>query len=179
MKLKIIKLNLIPYLCSECNINEWKGQPFSLHLDHKNGINNDNRLENLRFLCPNCHSQTTTYCGKNNDKYGIKNKKVSDEFLLCAMRNSSNPSKALKNVNLSGAGNYRRVYKLAEEHNIEHMKQKPKNRSRDKYAFDDKEVYDKLLEYNNNYLKTSKFFGCSDNAIRKRIRRYIGGPREI
>lgn len=35
-----------------------------MHLDHKNGVNTDNRLENLRFLCPNCHSLTDTYCGK-------------------------------------------------------------------------------------------------------------------
>lgn len=48
--------------CSECGIVEWNNAPISLHLDHINGINNDNRIENLRFLCPNCHSQTETYC---------------------------------------------------------------------------------------------------------------------
>jgi DNA-directed RNA polymerase subunit RPC12/RpoP len=41
-----------------------------LQLDHINGINNDNRIENLRFLCPNCHSQTETYTGKNTE--GVK-----------------------------------------------------------------------------------------------------------
>lgn len=40
----------------------------TLQLDHINGINNDNRVENLRFLCPNCHSQTSTYTGKNTKK---------------------------------------------------------------------------------------------------------------
>lgn len=49
-------------ICSECGIVDWNGAPISLHLDHINGINNDNRIENLRFLCPNCHSQTKTYC---------------------------------------------------------------------------------------------------------------------
>ena len=63
---KIQKYNLLEYKCAACDIKgEWNGQPISLHLDHINGINNDNRLENLRFLCPNCHSQTSTYCGKN------------------------------------------------------------------------------------------------------------------
>src|SRR5690606_17948485 len=40
----------------------------SLQLDHINGISNDNRIENLRILCPNCHSQTATYAGKNSKK---------------------------------------------------------------------------------------------------------------
>jgi predicted RNA-binding Zn-ribbon protein involved in translation (DUF1610 family) len=52
------------YRCHECGISAWRDLPISFHLDHINGINNDNRLENLRFLCPNCHSQTATYCKK-------------------------------------------------------------------------------------------------------------------
>lgn len=49
------------YRCAWCGIVEWRGKPLVLHLDHINGINNDNRLVNLRILCPNCHSQTPTY----------------------------------------------------------------------------------------------------------------------
>ena len=44
----------------------WLDEPITLQLDHINGINNDHRIENLRILCPNCHSQTSTYAGKNN-----------------------------------------------------------------------------------------------------------------
>ena len=62
---RIIKDNLISYECGECGIKEWKGKKLSLHLDHINGMSNDHRLENLRFLCPNCHSLTDTYTGKN------------------------------------------------------------------------------------------------------------------
>ena len=71
----IIKNNLIPYKCAICGCTEWQGKTLSLELDHINGINNDNRLENLRFLCPNCHSQTSTYGSRNqqlnNSEYDI------------------------------------------------------------------------------------------------------------
>lgn len=71
----IIKNQLVPYRCAICGCTEWQGKTLSLELDHINGINNDNRLENLRFLCPNCHSQTATYGSRNQQanesKYDI------------------------------------------------------------------------------------------------------------
>ena len=58
-----------PYHCVICKLGSiWQNKELVLQLDHINGINNDNRLENLRFLCPNCHSQTDTFCSKNNKK---------------------------------------------------------------------------------------------------------------
>ena len=66
LKLRLISENILVYKCSICGISEWLGNKISLQLDHINGINNDNRLSNLRLLCPNCHSQTETYAGKNS-----------------------------------------------------------------------------------------------------------------
>lgn len=66
----IIKYGLLPYECSECGISEWNDKKLALHLDHINGKSGDHRLENLRFLCPNCHSQTDTYTGKNKQSGG-------------------------------------------------------------------------------------------------------------
>lgn len=61
-----IKFNILEYKCKECLVvNLYNNKPISLTLDHKNGITNDNRVSNLRWLCPNCHSQTPNYCGKN------------------------------------------------------------------------------------------------------------------
>lgn len=66
LKSFIIKNKLISYECEKCkNLGHWLEEKLSLHLEHKNGINNDNRIENLCFLCPNCHSQTKTYAGRN------------------------------------------------------------------------------------------------------------------
>ena len=70
VKKRLIKFNLLEYKCRCCgNIGEWDNKKLSLQLEHKNGISNDNRLINLEFLCPNCHSQTETYAGKNLKKY--------------------------------------------------------------------------------------------------------------
>lgn len=69
LKKRLLAEGLLEERCAECGISEWNGRPLSLHLDHINGDRRDQRLENLRFLCPNCHSQTETYCGRNQGRY--------------------------------------------------------------------------------------------------------------
>ena len=66
LKERIIRENLVPYECAICGNNgEWNGQKLVLQLDHINGRHFDHRKENLQFLCPNCHSQTKTFSGRN------------------------------------------------------------------------------------------------------------------
>lgn len=57
--------------CWRCGIIEWQNKPITLELDHINGNSDDNQENNLQILCPNCHSQTPTYKGKNmgNGRY--------------------------------------------------------------------------------------------------------------
>lgn len=65
LKKRLIKDNFLKNKCQKCgNLGIHMGEKLVLHLDHINGIRNDNRIENLRLLCPNCHSQTSSYCGK-------------------------------------------------------------------------------------------------------------------
>ena len=75
LKKRILKEGILEEVCNGCGIGpkwppplRWNSKPLSLQLDHINGVNNDHRLENLQFLCPNCHSQTPTFAGRNRKK---------------------------------------------------------------------------------------------------------------
>lgn len=65
---RIITECIIEYICADCGMGDkWNNKPITLQLEHKNGDNTDNRLENLEFLCPNCHSQTDTWGAKGRE----------------------------------------------------------------------------------------------------------------
>lgn len=67
LRRRAIKFGLYTGKCEECGIGDvWNGKPLTIELDHVNGINDDNRVENLRWLCPNCHSQTPTHKNSAN-----------------------------------------------------------------------------------------------------------------
>jgi hypothetical protein len=69
LKRRIIQNNMIEYRCAICAIGpEWNDKPMPLILDHINGVHNDNRLDNLRFVCSNCDSQLDTYKARNIKK---------------------------------------------------------------------------------------------------------------
>jgi hypothetical protein len=76
-KKRLIKEGYLHHKCynENCGINSWLGKDLSLQLDHINGDHFDHRIENLRLLCPNCHSQTETFAGRNikKTKTSIKN----------------------------------------------------------------------------------------------------------
>jgi DNA-binding CsgD family transcriptional regulator len=68
VKLRLLKEGLKQPRCERCGLAEWNGAPLSLALHHINGDRLDNRLANLELLCPNCHSQTATYSGRNGHR---------------------------------------------------------------------------------------------------------------
>jgi len=66
LKKRLIEAGLLKYECAECGQGAvWDSKRLVLVLDHINGNAADHRLENLRLLCPNCNSQTPTFCGRN------------------------------------------------------------------------------------------------------------------
>lgn len=163
----LIKNSTIPYKCAICGITKWNDKTLSLELDHINGINDDNRLENLRFLCPNCHSQTTTYGSKNkqinNSKYEITadlRKLVEDTYRV---------KRSIKNTSSSLGIRRSVVNKIISESGQKHSNQKYIIR----YDINHNEIarYGSLVEtakalIANNEVKTKRVKTCTRAIMR-------------
>lgn len=96
IKNRILQENLLEYKCSLCNQSDiWLGKKISLILDHINGNRNDNNLENLRFVCPNCNATLDTHClGLRVKK--PKEKKIKDLYFV---KREYKPKLSLRKVN--------------------------------------------------------------------------------
>lgn len=106
------------FSCAGCGLNEWRGKPIVLELEHKDGNHQNNCRENLEGLCPNCHSLTDTWRGRN--KEGSLQGKISDDELISILKNSKNIREGLISAGLAAkGGNYKRAKRLWEQaHNF-------------------------------------------------------------
>jgi 5-methylcytosine-specific restriction endonuclease McrA len=142
LKKKLYKYGIKQRMCEECSQNEeWRGKKIALILDHINGISNDNRLENLRILCPNCNATLETHC-KGYKNIVIKTDKVKKQIEV--------KEEVKEFINNFG---------FSEEEKNSQMKQRKIERP----------SYNILLEEikEMGYSKTGKKYGVSDNSIRK------------
>ena len=100
------------HCCNKCGISEWFSKPITLELEHKDGNTTNNNRKNLEGLCPNCHSITDTWRGKNKpSKNGVN--EITDEFLLQCLKETSNIRQGLLKAGLAAKGsNYARAKKL-------------------------------------------------------------------
>ncbi len=116
LKNKLLNNNILEEKCynPKCNISvEWLGKKITLELDHIDGDNNNNSLNNLRLLCPNCHSQTPTYRGKNINN---RKHKYSDKEFISAVNNSLNIKQVCTKLGLvPKGGNYKTVRNKMDE----------------------------------------------------------------
>jgi len=195
----VIVLNRMEYKCSRCGIDKWNDDHIALELHHKNGDTRDHRLSNICFVCPNCHSQTPYFRGRNA-WHGLE--KVSDEDLIEAIKNNRNIRTALLYVGLRGKGaNYTRVKELILKHDLDFKEvvkpeKKPKetqfcgecNREitrKSKTGFcvtcsqknqrkvKDRPSRDTLLKLvkKDGYCATARKYNVSDNTIRKWLKK--------
>ena len=101
--------------CENCGTETWLNQPIPLEVHHIDGDRLNNTLENLQLLCPNCHALTSNFKGKNMNG----DRKVDDEILVDALKNSTSIRQALISVGLAGrGGNYDRAHELIIKYNI-------------------------------------------------------------
>ena len=113
IKSKFIEFYCDEYKCFECGIKDWNNKPIVLELEHIDGNNRNNMPENLKLLCPNCHSQTDTFRGRNINNGLVK---VSDKELIEAIKSTTNTRRALIQVGLTPKGaNYERVKRLKDK----------------------------------------------------------------
>jgi 5-methylcytosine-specific restriction endonuclease McrA len=98
------------YKCSICGIDTWNNLPLKLHLNHIDGDRDNETRENLRFLCPNCHSQTETYCSKNQSK------NISDELIEKELINNNfNIVQTIKSLKISYGKNFYKCKKVLDK----------------------------------------------------------------
>lgn len=140
LKRRLIQEGLLKNECYECGcLPEWNGKPLSLQIDHINGVGNDNRLENLRILCPNCHTQTNTFAGRN-----LKQNKPNCFF--CCNCSSLISKYSKKQLCRKCAAKIEGAKRRKERPPLDVLKAKVKNQG---------------------YCATGREYGVSDNAIRK------------
>lgn len=170
IKKRIINDGLLINECVKCKTkNIWNNKPITLHFDHINGNSFDHRLENLRILCPNCHSQTKTYKNKNNikDPNKINNKSVvkrrikkENKCEICLIECCPNSKYCIECFNSN------------------------RKELQTKYEYKTKIEWpstEELINRANNtsFLQVGRELGVSDNAVRKRIKKHPTNKMEI
>ena len=174
LKNKLLKKGIKEKKCENCGLTEWMGKPLKLELHHINGDNTDNRIENLQILCPNCHSYTDNYGGKNQ-KINIKEKneitKTRSLVDLDLLQNLLNEGISIDDIAKTMCVTRGTILKHIRKNNLL-ITQKPKEPS---YNIDEMIL---LMKKHKNYSKVGSILGVTDNAIKKRFVS-LGYPNNI
>lgn len=184
LKQRLIKDGLKQHKCENCNNEDWMGQKIPLELEHCNGNSIDNRIENLKLLCPNCHAQTDFYRGRNK-KSALSEMKAVEyrKFREASLTGNPDPSVQLLNEGaetrhgrskvkkeltikkclmceniVTGKSKKYCSSKCYKDHNSEHLPKVP-------------EILEAFKTFK-SFTKVGKFFNVSGNAVKKWCLKY-------
>lgn len=158
LRKRLIKEGIFEKKCYNCGLTDWLGARLAFELEHKNGANNDNRIENLTILCPNCHSQTPTYCGRNihNSKQLESNNRLKPKLKIIKPKLILKNNCKICNVKIiKGAVKCKNCFNDFREPKI---------------IWPSKEELELMLT-ESNFSAVGKKLGVSDNAVRKHLKK--------
>lgn len=182
LRLRLISEGLKEHRCESCGLTEWLGDPIPLELDHIDGDHDNNLIDNLQILCPNCHAKTDTYRGKNIGKQAG----VVESGLHTPLKRERAPHKAHARSNrVTRTINYCKCGKQI-ENRVRHCqaceyldrKGRPNPSHISKITWPTIEALVAKLK-SSNYSNLAKDLGVSDNAIRKHLRSNGVDPKTL
>lgn len=146
----LAKYNILEYKCAKCgNIGEWQGESLTLQIDHINGVRDDNRKDNLRWLCPNCHAQTDTFTGKNKTTKEVVN--FTEKEAIEALKKTNNVHQAAILIGCSTqGGTWIRIKNIKEKYNIiqyDDIKKEEKEKLKEQYQLEKNIAKQKQVHY--------------------------------
>lgn len=145
LKIRLLKENLLENKCNICGqLPIWNNSPLILQIDHIDGDRTNNKIENLRIVCPNCHTQTKTFCAKNR-------KPKTQKCLHC--QKLINLKRKFCSVDCSNRHNFKDIPKPT------------------KIQWPDHDILKQMVN-ESSYLQVGKHLGVSDNAVRKRLKNH-------
>lgn len=183
LKNRLLKENIKEYKCENCGNSEWLGNKIPLELHHINGNNTDNRLENLQLLCPNCHALTDNYRGNNTRSALSEKREVECRKFKEALTDNAdgNLEPSLKDKEGAETRHDKSKSKSKRKKEPKFCQYCGKELSKSTYKYCSRECYHKAngskrppvyellgkFKELKSYLQVGKYYGVSDNAVKK------------